>query len=85
VRDASAASLTGSVRTREAVAMLATARWMYRSALSRTETRGMSRRQDYASVDPSQHHRLVSGGLDEVFVRTQAVLNVEPSSVRVAA
>ena len=85
VRDASAASLTGAVRAREAVAMLATARWMYRSALSRTETRGMSRRQDYAAVDPTQHHRLVSGGLDEVFVRPQAVLNVEHSSIKVAA
>src|SRR5207253_7836755 len=33
-----------ALRTREATAMLATARWMYRSALARTETRGMHRR-----------------------------------------
>jgi succinate dehydrogenase/fumarate reductase flavoprotein subunit len=62
-----------AVRAREAAAMLATSRWMYRSALQRTETRGMHRRKEYGLVDPLQHHRLVSGGLDEVWVRKQAV------------
>jgi succinate dehydrogenase/fumarate reductase flavoprotein subunit len=59
-------------RTREAAAMLATARWMYRSALARTETRGMHRRVDHAALDPRQQYHLISGGLDEVWVDTQA-------------
>ena len=61
------------VRAREAAAMLATSRWMYRSALQRTETRGMHRRAEHPALDPAQHHRLVSGGLDEIWVRAQAV------------
>ncbi len=73
VRHASAPSLQQAVRAREAVAMLATSRWMYRSALQRTETRGMARRQDHAGLDLGQRHRLVSGGLDEVWVRPQTV------------
>jgi succinate dehydrogenase/fumarate reductase flavoprotein subunit len=58
---------------REAAAMTATARWMYRSARFRTETRGMHKRVDYPSLDDSQRHRLISGGLDEVSVRTEEV------------
>jgi succinate dehydrogenase/fumarate reductase flavoprotein subunit len=73
VRHASAPSPQQAVRAREAVAMLATSRWMYRSALQRTETRGMARRQDHAGLDLGQRHRLVSGGLDEVWVRPQTV------------
>ena len=73
MRHAGAPGLQQAVRAREAVAMLATARWMYRSALQRTETRGMARRQDHAGLDLAQRHRLVSGGLDEVWVRPQAV------------
>jgi succinate dehydrogenase/fumarate reductase flavoprotein subunit len=58
---------------REAAAMTATARWMYRSARFRTETRGMHKRVDYPSLDGSQRHRLISAGLDEVSVRTEEV------------
>lgn len=61
------------LRLREAAAMLATSRWMYRSALQRTETRGMHRRRDHQELDPDQRHRLISGGLDEVWVRRQLV------------
>lgn len=75
VRRAAAPSPQQAVRAREAVAMLATSRWMYRSALQRTETRGMARRQDHTGLDLGQRHRLVSGGLDEVWVRPQAVRN----------
>ena len=67
-----------AVRAREAAAMLATSRWMYRSALQRTETRGMHRRKEHAAIDPAQQHRLVSGGLDEVWVRRHGV-NAAPS------
>jgi succinate dehydrogenase/fumarate reductase flavoprotein subunit len=75
VRQAAAPSPQQAVRAREAVAMLATSRWMYRSALQRTETRGMARRQDHTGLDLGQQHRLISGGLDEVWVRPQAVRN----------
>ncbi|MDP9898741.1 FAD-dependent oxidoreductase [Variovorax ginsengisoli] len=70
-RSGPAATATEAVRAREAAAMLATARWMYRSALQRTETRGMHRRREHGNLDPTQRHRLLSGGLDEVWVRAQ--------------
>ncbi|MNI53257.1 L-aspartate oxidase [compost metagenome] len=53
--------------------MTATARWMYASALARTETRGMHKREDYKALDDSQHYRLVSGGLDDIWVSPEAV------------
>lgn len=54
-------------RTRQAVALLSHARWMYRSALARTETRGMHRRTDFAQLDPAQQHHVVVGGLQQVW------------------
>ncbi|MBD9498159.1 FAD-dependent oxidoreductase [Ensifer adhaerens] len=62
-----------SLKLREAQAMLATARFMYRAALSRTETRGMHRREDYPTQNPAQHHRLILSGLDHISVRHEAV------------
>jgi succinate dehydrogenase/fumarate reductase flavoprotein subunit len=73
VRGAAASDRNQAVRAREAVAMLAVSRWMYRSALARTETRGMARRQDYPEADAAQRHRLLSGGLDEVWVARHAM------------
>ncbi|MBO9649331.1 MAG: FAD-binding protein [Variovorax sp.] len=67
------ANAVEAVRTREAAAMLATSRWMYRSALQRTETRGMHRRREHTGIDPAQRHRLLSGGLDEVWVQRHAL------------
>lgn len=61
------------VKAREAEAMTATARWMYNSALARTETRGMHKREDFKDTDHGQHHRLISGGLDQVWVKTEGV------------
>ncbi|KMY85192.1 Succinate dehydrogenase flavoprotein subunit [Candidatus Paraburkholderia calva] len=63
------------VRAREAVAMLAVPRWMYRSALARTETCGMSWRADHSAADPAQRQRLLSGWLDEVWVTRHAMGN----------
>jgi succinate dehydrogenase/fumarate reductase flavoprotein subunit len=60
-------------RAREAAAMVAHARWMYHAALQRTETRGMHKRIDYPTTDPAQHHRLLTGGLDELWTRPEAV------------
>lgn len=51
------------VKLRETAAMTATARWMYSSALARTETRGMHKREDHKAIDENQHYRLISGGL----------------------
>jgi succinate dehydrogenase/fumarate reductase flavoprotein subunit len=64
---AGAVSGIDAVRARESAAMLATARWMYRSALARKETRGMHRRDDFPEQDPSQRHYITTGGLDEVW------------------
>lgn len=55
-------------RPREAAAMTAHARWMYRSALARTESRSMHRRDDLPDTDAAQQHRLLSGGLESVWV-----------------
>ncbi|WP_027088246.1 FAD-dependent oxidoreductase [Cohnella panacarvi] len=57
------------VKARETAAMTATARWMYRSAQARTETRGMHKREDYPKMDAAQRYRLVAGGLDDIRVR----------------
>src|SRR5690606_22386290 len=60
-------SASDLVKAREAAAMLATARWMYQSALSRQETRGMHRRRDYVQLDPLQRHRVTCGGLHQLW------------------
>jgi succinate dehydrogenase/fumarate reductase flavoprotein subunit len=69
-RDASEANAVGAaelLRARESAAMLATARWMYRSALARQETRGMHRRDDFPDQDNRQRHYVTTGDLDEVW------------------
>jgi succinate dehydrogenase/fumarate reductase flavoprotein subunit len=58
-------------KAREAAARLATARWMYRSALARTETRGMHKRYDHLQQDARQRQYLTVGGLDEVRVTSR--------------
>ncbi|MDX2270863.1 MAG: FAD-binding protein [Cyanobacteriota bacterium] len=61
-------------RGREVAAMIATARWMYASALQRTESRGMHKHLDYPEQDPSQQHRLLSGGLDHLWIKPETQL-----------
>ncbi|MBD0387150.1 MAG: FAD-binding protein [Nostoc sp. C3-bin3] len=68
IRSSQAADNHNILRTREAAAMVATARWMYSSALERKETRGMHRHLDYPELDQKQQHHLISGGLDQVWV-----------------
>jgi len=70
VSDAEAADSTNMLHARESAAMLATARWMYRSALARTETRGMHRREDFPRQDERQQHHITTGGLQEVWARS---------------
>ena len=57
-----------SVKAREAAALTATSRWAYRTALARTESRGMHRRRDMPSVDPAFVCSFPVSGLDEVRV-----------------
>jgi succinate dehydrogenase/fumarate reductase flavoprotein subunit len=64
---ADAANASDVLRAREGAAMLATARWMYRSALARQESRGMHRRDDFPDQDDRRRHYITSGGLDEVW------------------
>lgn len=68
------------IRAREATAMVATARWMYSSAIERKETRGMHKHQDYPELDANLQHHLISGGLDRVWVKNQPLSTEKPLS-----
>ena len=57
------------VRSREAVALIAAARWSYFAGLERKETRGIHKRLDYPKLDPAQRHYLAVGGLDKLWTR----------------
>ncbi|MEH1852613.1 MAG: FAD-binding protein [Nostoc sp.] len=72
-------------RAREAAAMVATARWMYSSAIERKETRGMHRHLDYPEQDANQQHYLLSGGLDQVWVKSQPLHGTEKSQPKIGA
>ncbi|WP_137872288.1 FAD-binding protein [Rhodococcus sp. Q] len=63
------ASGEGRIRSRQAAAITAVGRWMYHSTLARTESRGMSKRDDHPDLDPAQHHHILTGGLDNVWTR----------------
>jgi succinate dehydrogenase/fumarate reductase flavoprotein subunit len=76
-RNAAIERTAQGVKAREAAAMTATARWMYQSALVRTETRGMHKRVDFPKQDERQRYRLLSGGLDEVWVKREEVADKE--------
>ncbi|MET9328411.1 FAD-binding protein [Tsukamurella sp. NPDC003166] len=65
-----------AVRAREAGAMLAMARWSVHTAAHRTETRGMHTRTDHPDTDSAQTHRLLAGGLDDVWVHPDPELPV---------
>jgi succinate dehydrogenase/fumarate reductase flavoprotein subunit len=67
-----------AVRTRQAAAMTVHARWMYTAALAREETRGMHKREDRPAQDASLRHRLLVGGLDEIWTRPDEVAPVGP-------
>ncbi|WP_236796097.1 FAD-binding protein [Amycolatopsis sp. GM8] len=57
----------GGLRSRQAAAMLAHARWMYTSALARPESRGLQIRDDWPGADPGRAHRIRTGGLDKIW------------------
>ena len=58
---------------REAAALVATARWSIATAIRRTESRGMHRREDFPTLDSSLAVRLLAGGLDRVWVTADRV------------
>jgi len=73
------------LRTREAVSLLAAGRWIYASALARTESRGLHRRTDFPSYNPEfEGQHLISGGLDEVWVRKVPHVNTLSEKLKVA-
>jgi succinate dehydrogenase/fumarate reductase flavoprotein subunit len=61
------------IKSREAAALVATARWCTNAALARSESRGMHQRDDAPLLDPAQTHRLIVGGLDAVHVTPEPV------------
>lgn len=66
-------SVQERVRARETAGMLTVARWMYTSALARTETRGLHTFAEYPDLDPSQTHRIIVSGIDRIQVSTERV------------
>jgi len=80
------ASARDAQRSREAAALVATARWAYASALERRETRGMHRRVDFPTLDPLQQHYQIASGLDTIAIRADAgappVATREPALAR---
>jgi L-aspartate oxidase len=69
-RDEIAAHACGDdLASREAAALLATARWSVTSALARAESRGMHLRVDAPETRAEFGHRLLIGGLDEIETR----------------
>lgn len=60
-------------KSREAAAMTVTARYMYHTAMARTESRGMHKREDFTEMDEKQYYRLISSGLDQISVRPEPV------------
>lgn len=66
-------SARATLRVRESASLLAAARWINASALERKETRGLHRRIDYPNLDINQTHHLISGGVDQVWVKVKPV------------
>ncbi|QLY32821.1 FAD-binding protein [Nocardia huaxiensis] len=66
------------LHARQAAALLAVARWSKYSALARTETRGMHRRTDHPGAGTNWRVRLLAGGLDRVWVRSEQVAATVP-------
>ncbi len=59
------------VALRETAAMTATARWCTAAALARRESCGIHVRVDAPALDPGGNARLLAGGLDEVWTRSE--------------
>lgn len=73
-----------SYKPRQAVAMVAAARWMTASSLARAETRGLHRREDLPGTSAGFGHRILVGGLDTVWTAPDPVVPQLISSDAVA-
>ncbi|MGV6873178.1 FAD-binding protein [Pseudochelatococcus sp. B33] len=60
------------LRSREAAAVAATARWSLKAALLRTETRGLHRRTDHPQSSDAFLHSIILSGVDEIRADTVA-------------
>jgi L-aspartate oxidase len=63
---------TGVLAWREAGALVAAARWSVATAERRNESRGMHRREDFPEPKAQLAIRLLTGGLDRVWVAADA-------------
>ena len=63
----------GTVKAREAAALIAASRWAYRSALAREESRGMHRRRDRPAADSVFTCLFEASGLDEVHIARRTI------------
>jgi succinate dehydrogenase/fumarate reductase flavoprotein subunit len=57
-----------ALRSREAAALTATARWSYTASLQRNESRGIHRRLDAPATDPNLAHSIGISGVDDLRV-----------------
>jgi succinate dehydrogenase/fumarate reductase flavoprotein subunit len=74
------------LRSRETAAMTAVARWCYRAALARAETRGMHLREDRPATSEAFSHRPVTSGFARVEVRRHdGGRQPDPTSGRIPA
>ncbi|MGV0812082.1 FAD-binding protein [Mycolicibacterium boenickei] len=71
-------------KQRQAVAMVAAARWITAASLARPETRGLHRREDLPDPDHRYEHRILVGGLDTVWTAADPVAPQLISSEAVA-
>ncbi|WP_166906304.1 FAD-dependent oxidoreductase [Mycobacterium sp. DL440] len=71
-------------KQRQAVAMVAAARWITAASLARPETRGLHRREDLPESDHRYEHRILVGGLDELWTAPDPVAPQLISSEAVA-
>lgn len=65
------------VALRETAALTATARWCTAAALARNESRGIHVRVDAPALDPAGGVRLLTGGLDRVWIRAESRVYAE--------
>lgn len=71
-------------KQRQAVAMVAAARWITAASLARPETRGLHRREDLPETDHRFEHRILVGGLDKLWTAPDPVAPQLISSEAVA-
>ncbi|KWX25367.1 pyridine nucleotide-disulfide oxidoreductase [Mycolicibacterium wolinskyi] len=73
-----------SYKPRQAVALVAAARWITAASLARAESRGLHRREDITGSDERFDHRILVGGLDSVWTADDPVAPQLISSEAVA-